>query len=547
MYEASGTLPLEGESHLKIGDVITDKYVITNILAQHLDGTIYLATDYNESQRWCSICENLIVPVEDDPFCDECGGELQPGAYRLTIWSLDTEPSGLDIFVQTIVDHENWCQPIDWFVWDEYRCMVQPSIEGHPLDEIQASATRDEIISWGLNFANIIETLHQAGFLGFQNRINPFIVTDDLRLMWINWQGFTVFPAEPPFAEEDVHQALQMDLAALASMLTVWLIESDGDPPAEVDPALRSFLNDLSSGAYTKASDATVTLESLFHPEATEETAAPVSPVPVRYVTASRSDVGQLRQGKVNEDSLALFDLTAIRASVHQTMGLYVVADGVGGHDSGEVASRITVNTLINQIVNQMVNPSLNALTEEDEGRYTTLMVEAVQAANEAVVEAGLQKQEDINTTVTAALLIGPWAYIANVGDSRTYLYRDGQLRALTTDHSVVARLVAIGMIEKDDIYTHPQRSTIYRVVGSHEEFDVDTFIEPLLPGDRLLLCSDGLWDMVRDPDIARILQNSATPVDACDALVDQANQNGGKDNISVIVVQAMAYEKVDS
>lgn len=537
------------------GDVIADRYVITDILANHPDRTVYLATDYNEHQRWCSICECQVIPEEGDPFCDECGSELQPGRYRLTIWSVDAEPSGLDVFVQTAVDHDNWHLPIDWFISNDDRIMVQTSIEGQDLDAIQASATRDEIMSWGLTLADMIRTSHTAGFLGFQNKTTPFVVTEDHRLIWMDWQGFTVFPADPSFGDEDVHKARQMDLAALASMLTVWLIEEGGDLPVEVEkdgnpsdkvgPALHTFLNDLSSDVYTDAGAAAAKLEALFHPESVEdeETVGPISPVPVRYVAASRSDVGQLRRGKVNEDSLALFDLTAIRASMQETIGMYVVADGVGGHDSGEVASRIAAAAIINHMVKHLVNPSLDGLTEEDEARYTTLMVEAVHTANTAVVKAGKQTQADINTTITAVLLIGLRAYIANVGDSRTYLYRDGQLRALTVDHSLVARLVAIGMIEKDEMYTHPQKNQIYRVVGSQEEFEVDTFVEPLLPGDILLLCSDGLWDMIRDPDIEDILQHSATPVDACDALVDRANKNGGEDNISAIVVQATAYE----
>ena len=121
------------------GDVIADRYVITDILANHTDSTVYLATDYNEHQRWCSICECQVIPEEGDPFCDECGSELQPDRYRLTIWSVDAEPSGLDVFVQTAVDHNNWHLPIDWFISNDDRIMVQTSIEGHDLDAYHAS------------------------------------------------------------------------------------------------------------------------------------------------------------------------------------------------------------------------------------------------------------------------------------------------------------------------------------------------------------------------------------------------------------------------
>ena len=147
-------------------------------------------------------------------------------------------------------------------------------------------------------------------------------------------------------------------------------------------------------------------------------------------------------------------------------------------------------------------------------------------------------KGSDLGSTVTAALIIGDVVTIANVGDSRTYLLRNGHLEQITQDHSLVARLVDAGVIGPEEVRTHPQRNQIYRCLGHKSTVEVDTFTVQLRRGDRVILCSDGLWEMVVDEEIRRIVEQAHSPQQACDALVEAANRAGGEDNIAVIVVE---------
>ena len=142
-----------------------------------------------------------------------------------------------------------------------------------------------------------------------------------------------------------------------------------------------------------------------------------------------------------------------------------------------------------------------------------------------------------MGSTLTGFMVVGEHAYIVNVGDSRTYMVRGGQIYQLTTDHSLVGQLVAGGLIQPEDVYTHPQRSQIFRSLGDKHNVQIDIFKQQLHPGDILISCSDGLWEMVRNPQIESILNQAPNPQVACSQLIEAANTNGGEDNVSAVVV----------
>jgi serine/threonine protein phosphatase PrpC len=275
----------------------------------------------------------------------------------------------------------------------------------------------------------------------------------------------------------------------------------------------------------------------------------------IRLEAATLTDPGRERQ--INQDRVWA---QIYAPSEGEQVGLFIVCDGIGGHLGGEFASHWAVET-IKQELADMFCPSdpratvhLSqeeidaALTGSDSTRLSAarkienLVIKAIEKANRVVFEYGQQKPEkasDSGTTITLAFVLGTRVVVANVGDSRTYLLRDGKIRQMTQDHSLVANLVASGQIQPQEIYAHPQRNLILRSLGNRREVQVDTFWEVLKPGDYLLLCSDGLWEMVQDNElIIRLITEASTPAQACQKLVSAANLAGGEDNIGVVVLK---------
>ena len=244
-------------------------------------------------------------------------------------------------------------------------------------------------------------------------------------------------------------------------------------------------------------------------------------------------DPGIKRKHKPNEDAvLAVRGVCDARGSL-VPIALYVVADGMGGHASGRVASHLATHSMM-----QSVLPTVQHGEELSDTFLMDTLTDCAHQANAVIHEYKEEHGVDLGTTITAALLVESTAYIVNVGDSRTYIYRrDGKLAQITRDHSLVARLVSVGAIAAEDVYTHPDRNKIYRGLGEKDNVQVDWFIEPAQTGDYLLLCSDGLWEMVRDHEIEKILKRCLPDVaQASDALIKAALHRGGSDNVSVIV-----------
>lgn len=247
-------------------------------------------------------------------------------------------------------------------------------------------------------------------------------------------------------------------------------------------------------------------------------------------------DAGIKRQQ--NED--AFFCAQGTCQSGQQSYGLFVVADGMGGHASGQEASREAIASCVDLLL-----PIVSGEEALNEDAWRFYLTNGIRQANLALYQRNRQAtaavQRGMGTTMTAALVVGETAYIVSVGDSRAYLYRESEgLRQITRDHSTVARLVESGAIAPQDIYIHPKRNEIYRCLGDSPTVEIDLFQERILPGDTLLLCTDGLWEMVRDDQIKTVLASSwLSTSDQTKRLMLLALAGGGQDNVGLVVVRA--------
>ncbi|GAC1359657.1 MAG: hypothetical protein NVSMB44_09880 [Ktedonobacteraceae bacterium] len=265
-----------------------------------------------------------------------------------------------------------------------------------------------------------------------------------------------------------------------------------------------------------------------------------------RLIVSIGLDPGIKRRDAPNEDSIFAIQGERVTDNGSMPAGLFVVADGMGGHANGREASRMAIHSISDTIVPSLLRDVSGRDAAEEETIFQDMLKDGVHRANLSIYRRNRETvPEMMGTTLTAALIANSTAYIGNVGDSRTYLYRPSEgLRQITRDHSEVARLVESGAITPEEIYTHPNRNRIYRCLGERASVDMDTFTEPLQPGDVLILCSDGLWEMVREPALEKLIAASAhNPTQLSAILVQAALNHGGADNISVVVVGFLQTE----
>jgi serine/threonine protein phosphatase PrpC len=248
----------------------------------------------------------------------------------------------------------------------------------------------------------------------------------------------------------------------------------------------------------------------------------------MNIIFAQRTDIGLKRQ--FNEDSVISI-LPEDQQVVESKGVLFVVADGMGGHTRGEVASQLAVNT-IRDVYYQQQSDDLAA----------SLRL-AMERANARIYSENLSKSPNLEpdqmmgTTCVAAVVQRDTLYVANAGDSRAYIVRDGQAHQVSLDHSVVAQQLREGLITNEQAKDHPDRNKIYRCLGVHDVIEVDTFSEKVQAGDLLLLCTDGLSELVPEEEVVSIVQQYE-PQESVQRLIERANEMGGRDNITAAVAR---------
>jgi serine/threonine protein phosphatase PrpC len=270
-----------------------------------------------------------------------------------------------------------------------------------------------------------------------------------------------------------------------------------------------------------------------------EEPVTALRPSIQGLAAAALRDVGRVRQ--INQDSVFSLLATLPRAGGDVPIGLFIVADGMGGHDGGEIASQLAVSSVARYILGQIVVP---ALDENPMEALQPIMIEAVKEANRTIWDRAQQDGSDMGTTCTAVLMLGSALYIGHVGDSRAYVCEPDGMRLLTNDHSAVGRLIQLGQLDASEARDHPLRSQLYRTVGQHPNLQVDFIYHHIGKASHLVIGSDGMWGMVDEARMEETLRTYLWPQDVCRELVSLANLAGGDDNISAVVVSFPLAER---
>lgn len=252
-----------------------------------------------------------------------------------------------------------------------------------------------------------------------------------------------------------------------------------------------------------------------------------------QFIVGCSTSIG--RQRDHNEDSLFALTTNLACDKGQISLGLYIVADGMGGHKNGEVASEMAIRSISSYITRKVVNSRYNPKPTSPNESIQEIMQDSALEAHRVIAK----NAPGGGTTMTALLLMDQQMTIAHIGDSRAYsIAPDGTLKVLTRDHSLVMRMMELGQLTPAEALVHPQRNVLYRALGQGEPSSPDISTNPIPSSGHLLLCSDGLWGVLDEEDIIRLVNNNHDPQTSSQNLIDAANEAGGPDNITAILVR---------
>jgi serine/threonine protein phosphatase PrpC len=485
------------------GTPLSEHYTVEGLVRLAEGRMFYLANDDrpDRPRRFCWECGSDDTPRAEGR-CVSCGADLTVRRFIVSVrWDREGFEPFVDYFEKRI-EHPGFASPVDMFFQGPVLCTVTPwNGEGLLLDE-GAPLPLQQVMDMAQRVTGMLAFLHANGVRLSRLARGHFLVREGDRFLLFDPDIAEVTPG--PMPEERRHE----EVAWLGGILRRYT------PVNAV--RLHDFFLQTEDGAFTSPLAFGRALEQLFSDEAHE----------FPQGTAAMTDVGLVRS--LNEDNWGWIHLGG-------ATNLYVCADGMGGHDKGEVASQIAVETICREArarLVQLPNPNPEALEQ--------LLEASFQAGNNGIKDYSERLRSDMGTTMVACLIHeSRLALVANVGDSRGYLLRELVLHQITRDHSLVARMVEQNRITPEEARTHPHSNILLRTVGTERDVDIDIFSVELEPGDRILLCSDGLWGEVEDADIENILNHYADPRLACRELVRAAHHGGGKDNVTVVLVGA--------
>ncbi len=514
------------------GSIFGGRYLYKNIDTSEDDRHIYLVEVISRTiESDLKICPNIACGAIFHPgpeilerFCTDCGTELNTGKPTLILKEMRLPPGeNLLKSINKRLAHGSIRAPLSAFeekIGPEMRfSYVMPSVQKFPDGKDQHSINTHQMIVWGLSLARGLDYLHKNG-VHFGGKIKPcHLGIDGGKAVWA---GFENVSHEEAVESED----RQKDAYSLAKMVSSWINSNDASQSMSGHDHLNDDIDD-------ELKNPIFTLDAAFLALKFQEMLADTNASKKFMIhSASLAHPGLIRQ--TNEDSLLAIEVNKNNNSTGSSVGVFVIADGMGGHAEGEVASGQIVDIFSQAAFKDLLTELLNG----EEINISEWLISTIERANHKVLELNEAAGTDMGSTVVAAVLKSDIAFIAHVGDSRAYLLNQAGIQQLTTDHSLVEKMVASKEITAEEARRHPQRNVIYQTIGVKADIQPEVLRQSLKAGEYLLLCSDGLSGMLNDEEIHGIVLSAQSSQSACVALVNAANEAGGEDNISVILVE---------
>lgn len=525
---------------LKPGQVLNQRYAIDAFLEKKGHANLYRAVDQ---------VTGLTVIVKE---AETVGG--RPRKTTLVAPGIDgTENPWYDEFaILRSVSYPTLVKGVDLFRSEQRAYLVIEQLEGHDLGYFltQHRPTVQQSCDWIIQLCQSLSQLHRRGIVHLDLIPRYVIVSQDLqRVRLTGLDRARQLPVREVEESTEGYSAPELraggdvdERADIYSLGVLWHQLLTGYDPTKMQSSNSRRLSfpDVSHFLPAIHPEVPRIIKQMVHfdPDARFDSVEAVkrailellssTPGRVGYLT----DVGQLREH--NEDTLFVLQQTNVSFQGRNPWGLYVVADGMGGGQAGEEASAMSVREASQTLLNQ-----LKKQEESQRWEFENMIVQAVKKANTLVYQASRRHPQfaGMGTTLTLGLVYTGELHVGHVGDSRAYLINASGIEKISRDHSLVGRLLEMGQITTEEAAVHPQRNLIYRSLGAYADVEVDYYRLPFGPNDRLLLCSDGLNEHVTDPEMLDIIASTPDVHLACCKLVNLANQRGGDDNITVVLV----------
>jgi serine/threonine protein phosphatase PrpC len=513
-----------------VGTIFIERFKYESINYQDEHENHYTVSEIDNPDlpgvRVCSnpTCRTIHVPMGSDveKFCTQCGQALERGNLVYQLKEADTDKFyPIEPVLNLHLVHPNIYPPIATFE-ENVNSSTRYYLVNPISRDLPYQPDLSEVLDWGIQLARALDYMQAKGVVLGELQEQSNMGFADGRAVWRNLDSARVLPMLTD--REKIN-----NLRYLALSMYYWMT---GKTSYSLDPYLPAMINELFQKALVGEG---FTSGAQFEKQIILAKSAGPSRLNLDYQTGKRTHPGIVR--KNNEDSMLSIELSRMNQGIIQPICLAAVADGMGGHASGELASSLVVDAIAQIGAFEMValqNPSFE--------EFDDWVRRAIHSANQAVYEARKDAGNDMGSTLVLGLVIGSQAYFGHIGDSRIYLINNDSIKQLSTDHSLVQHLVSIGKITPDEARMHPQRNVIYRSLGEKAEVEADFFSQQIFPNDRLLFCSDGLTNLVEDESIKKIVLEAPSPQAACDQLVDKANSRGGEDNISVLILEVLSY-----